>query len=126
MNVLVVTPYTTGKPRPPVWTYGDVEDHEVEDGNLQRELYRLINCHAVEAVSLSPDITMWVDEEGLLKVHPVVNYPATLIARHFGFASQMYVGVAVFTGGATKEGESVGLDPAMAAFLRKVLDPSAP
>jgi hypothetical protein len=67
---------------------GNVRDVEIADGDLLRALYRLIGCRTVEVVELSPDITMWLDEEGMLVEFPMINHKATYLAQRFGFVHQ--------------------------------------
>lgn len=91
----------------------------VIDGSLLRALYREMNCSIVEVVHLDDTLEMWCDEEGspLLKSDAIVNFAATVIARHFGFAGQDYWGTVVFTGGVDDDGETLGLGEAEATQL---------
>jgi hypothetical protein len=62
----------------------------------------------VDLVALHEHVTMWVNDEGIVKGMPM-NIVATSIARGFGFTHQPYFGTAVFTGGGDEEGETLGL-----------------
>ena len=62
----------------------------------------------VDLVALREHVTMWVNEEGIVKGLPI-NIVATLIARGFGFTHQPYFGPVVFTGGGDEHGETIGL-----------------
>lgn len=53
---------------------------EKKDFTLQ-EMYKIIGCELVEMVQLSKGVEMWVDEEGLLKEHPIENTVATAYYR---------------------------------------------
>lgn len=107
IDLLVITPA------------GEVRDHTVPAGetrlatasNVLQALYELIGCSSVDVVRLTPEIDMWVDDEGLLRTHtPRINQLASYIATRFGFAFQLYAGTAVFSGGVDKGGytRSVG------------------
>lgn len=62
----------------------------------------------VDVVTLHPSVTMWVNDEGLVRNMPM-NIVATSIARGFGLMHQPYFGRAVFTGGASDEGDTLAL-----------------
>lgn len=70
----------------------------------------------VDVVTLTKNVDMWVDEEGLLKNLPV-NIVATHIARLFGRTHQVYLGPAVFTGGMDDQGTTLGLTEDNAEIL---------
>ena len=61
----------------------------------------------VDLVALHEHVTMWVNDEGIVKGMPM-NIVATSIARGFGFTHQPYFGTAVFTGGGDEEGGAKG------------------
>ena len=44
-----------------------------------RGLYAQIGGRYVQPVQLAADLVMWVDEDGLLTAHPVMNRAATLL-----------------------------------------------
>lgn len=62
----------------------------------------------IQPVDLSPTITMWVNEEGLLrddlKIHPL----ATLFMEELGSQTPIF-GDVVFTGGSDEDGNTLGL-----------------
>jgi hypothetical protein len=68
----------------------------------------------IEAVDLANDLTLWVNEEGLLRNDLKLN----LIAQ--AFYSAPIMGTIVFTGGADDEGGTLGLDSTNAASIERV------
>lgn len=70
----------------------------------------------VDVVRLGPNLDMWVNDDGIALELPH-NVAATGIAWRHGFRHQIYLGPAVFTGGADEEGGSLPLNPAAAAVL---------
>lgn len=91
----------------------NVDQVDVPDGRLGRShetlraMYEMLDCHTVDAVRLAPDLTMWVDDEGMYggRVNPV----ATVIAYRHGFNQQPYYGNVLFLGGADAQGYTRGL-----------------
>ncbi|MFF9870405.1 DUF3846 domain-containing protein [Streptomyces sp. NPDC013953] len=67
----------------------------------------VIRCERVDAVGLTSQLDMWLDDEGLYN-HPV-NKLATVLAFRFGFTYQSYHGPVLLTGGVDAEGETVPL-----------------
>lgn len=80
------------------------------------ELYRLIGCSAVDVVRLTSRLDMWLDDEGLLVGKPV-NRKATLLAQHFGYRHQPYVGTVVLTGSGDATGDTTSLSADLAMLL---------
>ncbi|WP_445277424.1 DUF3846 domain-containing protein [Streptomyces sp. DSM 41033] len=76
-------------------------------GHLET-LYRAIDCHAVDAVDISPTLTMWLNDEGLITGAPV-NRSATILYALHNEPTQHYVGNVVITGGTDRNGETLGL-----------------
>jgi len=87
-------------------------------------LYGVIGCRSVDVVRLGDNMDMWLDDEGMLVGK--VNGPATRLARSYGFVWQPYFGVVVVTGGADRDGNTVGLDETRAAEVRGLLTGPAP
>lgn len=85
--------------------------------NPLHDFYRELRCRTVDVVRLSPDLDMWVDDEGAIMMDPEVNHASTAIAHLHGHDGQPYFGPALFTGGADEAGDSVGLSEAMAEQL---------
>ncbi|MEU8701679.1 DUF3846 domain-containing protein [Streptomyces sp. NPDC048680] len=77
------------------------------DGHLNI-LYTGIGCTAVDAVDVSPTLTMWIDDEGLINGSPV-NRPATILYAINKEPHQHYHGNVVITGGTDRHGETLGL-----------------
>ena len=61
-----------------------------------------------EAITLAPDLVMWVNEEGRMKELPF-NQAATSIAMKHVPGIGFIVGTAVFTGGADDNGDTLGI-----------------
>jgi len=81
----------------------DIAENNKELENLQREVGGW-----VQAVELTPTITMWCNEEGKMIGLPL-NYAATRIwTKVFGYTDAI-MGKVVFTGGADDEGETLPL-----------------
>jgi uncharacterized protein DUF3846 len=113
-DLLVVTPA------------GEVRDFvvEVDPGGLVTSrgileaLYDQIGCTHVDVVALSPEIDMWIDDEGALKPQLRVNQLASYIATRFGLPFQLYVGTVVFAGGPDGDGNTTSLGkPARDRFM---------
>jgi hypothetical protein len=119
IDLLVVTPA------------GEVRDHSVPTGetrlitasNVLQALYELIGCSSVDVLRLTPEIDMWVDDEGLLQAHPPrINQLASYIATRLGFPFQLYAGTAVFSGGVDEAGYTWSLSKAARQTLIDLVD----
>ncbi|MEU1854298.1 DUF3846 domain-containing protein [Streptomyces sp. NPDC019990] len=77
-------------------------------GDTLSTLYREINCTSIAVVDLSPEVSMWLDDEGMLKASPV-NIPALQLYAISAPVHQSYHGTAVFTGGPDARGNTKGL-----------------
>ncbi|MFB7032194.1 MULTISPECIES: DUF3846 domain-containing protein [unclassified Streptomyces] len=94
-----------------------------DDKTTLQTLYTAIGCRAVDVVDITPDLSMWIDDEGLLADKPQENIPASLIYNHYGTPPQPYFGSAVFTGGTDKNGDTLGLtESAALELIQNVLD----
>ena len=71
----------------------------------------------IQPVDLTPSLTLWVNEEGLLRNDLTVNTFASVIYQEFFKTPTLLMGDAVFTGGVDAEGETQGLSEAMIANL---------
>ncbi|MEU3323892.1 DUF3846 domain-containing protein [Streptomyces sp. NPDC006785] len=76
-------------------------------GHLET-LYCAIDCNAVDAVDISPTLTMWLNDEGLITGAPI-NRSATILYALHNEPTQHYVGNVVITGGTDRHGETLGL-----------------
>ena len=119
IDLLVVTPV------------GEVRDHSVPargtrlitTSNVLQALHELIGCSSVDVVRLTPEIDMWVDDEGLLGAHlPRINQLASYIATRLGFPFQLYAGTAVFSGGVDEAGYTRSLSKAAWQELLDLID----
>lgn len=79
-------------------------------------LYRAIECDAVDAVDISPTLTMWLNDEGLITGAPV-NRSATILYALHNEPTQHYAGNVVITGGTDRYGETLGLSKDEVAAL---------
>jgi hypothetical protein len=86
---------------------GSFERISLDRNKVLDSLYGAIGCRYVEVIQATETISIWVDEEGLMR-RPTPNYLATLLAAELGFG-QVIVGVVVFTGGADSEGNTLPL-----------------
>lgn len=66
-------------------------------------MYEVIGCQYVEMVVVTDQLTLWVDEEGLLKEAPVLNAVASFLAK------TRIAGNALLLGGVTRFGTTRGL-----------------
>lgn len=74
---------------------------EVETGGKLHDLYRLLGCNLVEAVTLDDRHSLWVDEEGLL-----VDEPGPFFA--FKGGERPYPLKGVILGDDHKSGKNIG------------------
>ncbi|WP_314416114.1 DUF3846 domain-containing protein [Streptomyces kroppenstedtii] len=73
-----------------------------------RTLYAEIGCICITVVDLSPKVSMWLDDEGIINGSPV-NQWATTVYSATAPVHQKYHGTAVFTGGTDARGNTTGL-----------------
>jgi hypothetical protein len=71
----------------------------------------------VEAITLAPDLVMWVNEEGKMNGMPF-NQAATSIFMKYRGGADYIVGPVVFTSGADENGETVGITEAQIQQLK--------
>ena len=83
--------------------------------NLQATVGGLVDC-----VALSPQLDMWINDDGLTTCEP--NPAATLIAAAHGLDAQPYFGPAVFTGGPDDTGDTRPLEPVQAQALLQLAE----
>ena len=63
----------------------------------------------IEAVDLSEELTMWVNEEGKIKGLDLNSIATALFDKHFENSFDVIVGDIVLTGGTNSKGNTVGL-----------------
>jgi hypothetical protein len=89
------------------WVDVQIREINIADGEELKNLQREVGGW-VQAIELTPTITMWCNEEGKLIGLPL-NYAATRIwTKVFGYTDAI-MGKVVFTGGADDEGETLPL-----------------
>jgi hypothetical protein len=99
------------------------------DTGLLSALYTALDASMVETITLAPELTMWADEEALLKHAPVLNLPVARVAAAHGHSVPV-CGTVAFTGGhdprgATLTDEQVSVITALAAAHRTPAVPGA-
>lgn len=104
LDVLIVEP--DGTVREDTWT-------AAADGGVLEPLQRTVGG-LVDVVALTDDVDLWVNDEGIYLCEP--NPIVTLLAIALGHRAPFY-GPAVFTGGADREGHTLGLEPQIRAQL---------
>jgi hypothetical protein len=95
-----------------------VEVEIAEEGQRLEQLQEAVGGW-VEAVDLSPTLTMWCNEEGKLIGLPFNPLATDLWEESFG-KTDLIKGNVIFTGGVDDEGSTLGLDEATANKLRKL------
>ncbi|GGZ29427.1 DUF3846 domain-containing protein [Streptomyces nitrosporeus] len=76
--------------------------------NTLTTLLAAIGCCAVDAVDISEDLTMWLDDEGIITGQPV-NWGATALYAAHRPPHQKYHGTVVITGGTDRHGDTLPL-----------------
>ncbi|MFC9035425.1 DUF3846 domain-containing protein [Streptomyces arboris] len=89
-------------------TNGEFEIIDWPKGNHLPILYTGIGCTHVDAVDISPRLSMWIDDSGLINGSPV-NRAATILYAIHQEPHQHYHGDVIITGGVDHEGETLGL-----------------
>lgn len=75
----------------------------------------------IQPVDFGNEVTMWVNEEGLLIDGMKVNYVATNLAREIGYETPM-MGDVVFTGGVDEVGDTMALSEQASVELQKIAE----
>lgn len=73
----------------------------------------------IQPLDLIPNLTLWVNEEFLLRNDLGVNIFASIVYQECFRTPTLLLGDAVFTGGVDAEGETQGLTEGMIAHLTK-------
>ncbi|MDQ8707586.1 DUF3846 domain-containing protein [Streptomyces sp. LHD-70] len=79
-------------------------------------IYTAINCDQIEPVTITPALTLWLDEDAPAK-GAALNMHATKLHALNGHTAQAYYGNAVFTGGTDSHGRRAGLTPSQVLDL---------
>lgn len=78
----------------------------------------------VQAIDLTPEVTMWINEEGKLDGLPL-NFHGTMFwSASFGFGTDQIVGDIVLTGGTDEEGETLELSAKAEEVIRTAVEMS--
>ncbi|MGW8769010.1 DUF3846 domain-containing protein [Streptomyces sp. NPDC055815] len=86
-----------------------VIDWPANSGETLKTLRTEIECSMVDVVDITPNLSMWIDDEGLYSENPYVNVAASYLFSRYATPHQPYLGNAVFTGGTDKDGDTLGL-----------------
>lgn len=97
-----------------ITTEAKVVKLELNEDTELKQLQQAVDGY-IEAVDLSPNLIMWVNEEGLLRDNLSVNPVA------YAFYSQPIMGDIVFTGGIDGEGNTRALSKAEEKLIRSVV-----
>ena len=98
---------------------GEFEVTDWPTGGTLEFLRTAIDCHYVEAVTLSPHFTLWLDEEGR-NAEKQINYQASIFHAIYKEPNGFHHGTVVITGGPIN-GETQGLDCTEIATLAEFL-----
>ncbi len=79
-------------------------------GGTLNTLLTAIGCRAVDAVTISADLTMWLDDEGIVTGLPVNGGATALYAAHQP-PHRTYHGTVVITGGTDRHGDTLPSRP---------------
>jgi hypothetical protein len=88
---------------------------EFEVGNSY-DLIRNAVHGLIECVSISPELDIWLNEEGKLTAMELNEFATALYRKTYN-TPDFIVGDVIFTGGADEEGETLGLSDEMLAKL---------
>jgi hypothetical protein len=75
----------------------------------------------IQPVDFGNEVTMWVNEEGLLIESMELNWIATNLAREIGYETPM-MGDVVFTGGSDSEGDTMALSEQARVELEQIVE----
>lgn len=75
----------------------------------------------IQPVDFGDEVTMWVNEEGLLIEGMAPNWIATNLAREIGYETPM-MGDVVFTGGSGEDGETLPLSEQARIELEQITE----
>ena len=101
-----------------VETDGTARDIDIESDSLTA-LQSGVGGY-VQAIDISPRLTMWLNEEGKIEGLPHNIVAQVIFDNRFGPGLDKIVGNAVFTGGTDDEGDTLGLDTETADFLKSM------
>jgi hypothetical protein len=103
-----------------ITTAGDFSLLDVEQDFLNK-MQKAVDG-LIQPVDLEPKVTMWVNEEGLLRNDLQVNSIGTgLFVQMLGGETPI-IGDVVFTGGTDEEGDTLGLTEDYVEALRQLAD----
>jgi len=102
-----------------VTTTGEEEEIDIAEDGL-RKLQTAVGGW-VQAIDLTPTLTLWCNEEGKLVDLPHNPYGQFLWNSTFGAHTDYIVGDIVVTGGTDDMGDTMGLGESDEAALRKAL-----
>ena len=101
-------------------TEGEAKEVELVEGESQLDKLQEAVGGWVQAVDFTPNLTIWVNEEGKLIGLPINPMATFLWEKYFGL-TDFICGNVIFTGGTGEEGETLGLNEETAKELRDFL-----
>lgn len=101
-------------------TEGEAKEVELVEGESQLDKLQEAVGGWVQAVDFTPNLTIWVNEEGKLIGLPINPMATFLWEKYFGL-TDFICGNVIFTGGTGDEGETLGLNEETAKELRQFL-----
>lgn len=106
-------------------TEGEVKEVQLSNGDDNLAQLQEAVGGLVEAIDLTPNLTLWCNEEGKLRDLPI-NFSATLLWEKYFGQTDVILGNVILTGGTGKEGETLGLNKKTKQALQNWLKIWAP
>ncbi|HEY4992632.1 MAG TPA: DUF3846 domain-containing protein [Nakamurella sp.] len=98
---------------------GDVRELDLGAGAHQLDaLHRAIGSDTLDMLTVTPQLLMWVDDEGVVNGSAVNAVATALVSATPQLRSQPIRGVVVFTGAAGPQGDVTPLAPEWVQILR--------
>jgi len=106
-------------------TEGEVKEVQLSNGDDNLAQLQEAVGGLVEAIDLTPNLTLWCNEEGKLHNLPI-NFSATLLWEKYFGQTDVILGNVILTGGTGEEGETLGLNEKTKQALQNWLKKWAP
>jgi len=106
-------------------TEGEVKEVQLSNGDDNLAQLQEAVGGLVQAIDLTPNLTLWCNEEGKLHNLPI-NFSATLLWEKYFGQTDVILGNVILTGGTGKEGETLGLNKKTKQALQNWLKKWAP
>jgi hypothetical protein len=92
---------------------------EISETGLSLKELQTAGDGLIEAIDLSENLTMWVNEEFLFRAEPDPNPIATAFFQTFARGEYAIQGTVVFTGGTDSDGNTLGLGEKEQELIRQ-------